>query len=97
MSHAMRFEGSYITWRRWVASQPSNQNTIMNNGTTDAAQVATHARSSQARLSTGEDELSRAKRELLQAELRLAKARATAAAAEVDIKVIGARLKALAK
>ena len=43
------------------------------------------------------DELSRTKRELLQAEVRLAKARASAAAAEVDIKVIGARLKALAK
>jgi hypothetical protein len=43
------------------------------------------------------DELSRAKRELLQAEVRLAKARASAAAAEVDIKVIGTRLKALAK
>ena len=43
------------------------------------------------------DELSRAKRELLQAEVRLAKARASAAAAEVDIKVLGARLKALAK
>ena len=43
------------------------------------------------------DELSRAKRELLQAEVRLAKARASAAAAEVDIRVIGTRLKALAK
>ena len=43
------------------------------------------------------DELSGAKRELLQAEVRLAKARASAAAAEVDIKVYGARLKALAK
>jgi hypothetical protein len=43
------------------------------------------------------DELSRTKRELLQAEVRLAKARASAAAAEVDIKVIGTRLRALAK
>lgn len=43
------------------------------------------------------DELSRAKRELLQAEVRLAKARASTAAAEVDVKVIGTRLRALAK
>ena len=43
------------------------------------------------------EELARLKRELLQAEVRLAKARATIAGAEVDVKVINARLKALAK
>lgn len=43
------------------------------------------------------EELSQLKRELLQAEVRLAKARATAAGAEVDVKVLNARLKALAK
>lgn len=43
------------------------------------------------------DELARVKRELMQAEVRLAKARATAAGAEVDIKVLNARLKALAR
>ena len=43
------------------------------------------------------DELSRAKRDLLQAEVRLAKARASVAAAEVDIKVLGSRLRAMAK
>lgn len=43
------------------------------------------------------DELFRAKRELLKAEVRLAKARASAAAAEVDVKVLGGRLRALAK
>ena len=45
---------------------------------------------------TGE-ELSRLKRELLQTEVRLAKARATVVAAEVDVKVLGNRLRALAK
>ena len=43
------------------------------------------------------DELTRLKHELLQAEVRLAKARATAAGAEIDIKVLGARLRAFAK
>jgi len=43
------------------------------------------------------EELARLKRELLQAEVRLAKARATIAGAEVDVRVINARLKALAK
>ena len=43
------------------------------------------------------EELAHLKRELLQAEVRLAKARATIAGAEVDVKVLNARLKALAK
>lgn len=43
------------------------------------------------------DELTRLKHELLQAEVRLAKARATAAGAEIDIKVLNTRLKAFAK
>ena len=43
------------------------------------------------------EELSQLKRELLQAEVRLAKARATAAGTEVDIKVLNARMKALTK
>ena len=43
------------------------------------------------------DELARLKHELLQAEVRLAKARATAAGAEIDIKVLSARLKAHAR
>jgi outer membrane protein TolC len=37
------------------------------------------------------------KKDLLQAEVRLAKARATVTGAEVDIKVLNARLKAIAK
>ena len=43
------------------------------------------------------EELSQLKRELLQAEVRLAKARATVAGTEVDIKVLNARMKALTK
>jgi len=43
------------------------------------------------------EELARLKRELLQAEVLLAKARATATGAEVDIRVLNARLKALAR
>jgi hypothetical protein len=43
------------------------------------------------------DELTQLKKDLMQAEVRLAKARATVAGAEVDIKVLYARLKALAK
>lgn len=43
------------------------------------------------------DELSQTKRELLKAEVRLARARATVAATEIDVKVLSARLKSLAK
>ncbi len=43
------------------------------------------------------EELSQLKRELLQSEVRLAKARATAAGTEVDIKVLNARMKALTR
>ena len=67
----------------------------MNNGTTEATQVA--ATRSAARSSTSEDAMTHAKRELLQAEVRLAKARATVVSAEIDIKTATARLRALAK
>ena len=70
----------------------------MNNGTLDTPhtdRAASSARSS--RPLVNDDELSRLKVELLQAEVRLAKARATMAGAEVDIKVLTIRLKALAK
>ena len=43
------------------------------------------------------DELSQLKRQLLQAEVRLARARATVSGAEVDVKVINARLRALTR
>ena len=69
----------------------------MNNGTFESAQAASHSRSSQTRHSAADDELFRTKRELLQAEVRLAKARATVVAAEIDIKILNARLKSLTK
>lgn len=43
------------------------------------------------------DELTQIKRELLQAEVRHAKARAAVSGAEADVKVLNARLKSLAK
>ncbi|MFZ5495586.1 MAG: hypothetical protein ACOZE5_09675 [Verrucomicrobiota bacterium] len=43
------------------------------------------------------DELTQLKKDLMQVEIRLAKARATIAGAEVDVKVLNARLKTLAK
>jgi hypothetical protein len=43
------------------------------------------------------DELTQLKKELLQAEVRLAKARATVTGAEIDIKVLNGRLKAYMK
>lgn len=67
----------------------------MNNGTSEPVPAANRLPQSP-RQPTG-DELSRVKRELLQAEVKLARARATVAGAEADIKVLNARLKALAK
>ena len=70
----------------------------MNNGNLNLPLTDRVATSEQApRSLVNEDELSRLKVELLQAEVRLAKARATMAGAEVDIKVLTIRLKALAK
>jgi hypothetical protein len=43
------------------------------------------------------DELTQVKRELMQAEVRLAKARATVSGAEADVKVLNTRLRALTK
>jgi hypothetical protein len=71
---------------------------IMNNGTHDTAiadRPTNAARTPRDVINDGE--LSQLKRELMQAEVRLAKARATVAGAEVDIKVLSARLKALIK
>ena len=70
----------------------------MNSGNSD--QSTTDLLSRVPKLAVGKstvDELSRLKHELLQAEVRLAKARATATGAEIDIKVITARLKTHAK
>ncbi len=54
----------------------------MNNGTTESPAAA---------------ELETLKRELMKAEIRLAKARATVVGAEIDIKVLGTRLKEFTK
>lgn len=59
----------------------------MNNGTLEIP--PTRSRGSET-----PDELTKLKKELLQAEVRLAKARATVTGAEIDIKVLNARLKA---
>jgi hypothetical protein len=70
----------------------------MNNGNSEPSQLDLSARSTRVGRSTVNlDELTRLKHELLQAEVRLAKARATAAGAEIDIKVLNTRLKAFAK
>ncbi|WP_044891969.1 hypothetical protein [Opitutus terrae] len=70
----------------------------MNNGNSEPSQLDLSARSTRSvRSAVSPDELTRLKHELLQAEVRLAKARATAAGAEIDIKVLNARLKAFAK
>lgn len=68
----------------------------MNNGNLEIPdRVATSARAPHSLVN--EDELSRLKHELLQAEVRMARARATMAGAEVDIKVLNSRLKAITK
>ncbi|MDP3071814.1 MAG: hypothetical protein Q8N18_16095 [Opitutaceae bacterium] len=70
----------------------------MNNGTHDTSLADRPPNASRsARPIVNDEELSQLKRELMHAEVRLAKARATAAGAEVDIKVLNARLKALTK
>lgn len=62
----------------------------MNNGTSEAPATARNPRSTA-------DELDTLKRELMKAEVRLAKARATVVSAEIDIKVLNGRLKGLMK
>jgi len=70
----------------------------MNNGTQDASPSDRPSYATRpAPALVNDEELSRLKRELMQAEVRLAKARATATGAEVDVKVLNSRLKALAK
>ncbi|HRE79397.1 MAG TPA: hypothetical protein PLN52_00040 [Opitutaceae bacterium] len=64
----------------------------MNNGTQELTAAARGARTT-----TTTDELDTLKRELMKAEVRLAKARATVVSAEIDIKVLSTRLKAAAK
>jgi hypothetical protein len=64
----------------------------MNNGTSETPASARSPRSP-----TSADELDTLKRELMKAEVRLAKARATIVSTEIDIKVLSTRLKAAAK
>jgi hypothetical protein len=64
----------------------------MNNGTSEAPATTRYPRTT-----TTTDELDTLKRELMKAEVRLAKARATVVSAEIDIKVLSTRLKAAAK
>jgi len=62
----------------------------MNNGTLESPTTRSHG-------SDAPDELTKLKKELLQAEVRLAKARACVTGAEIDIKVLNSRLKAFMK
>ncbi len=55
--------------------------------------IATNARGT--RTDTTLDEIAQLKRQLLHAEVRLAKSRANAAGAEADVKVLSARLRAV--
>lgn len=70
----------------------------MNNGNSETLPLDQTPRTPRgARSANGDDELTKLKRELLQAEVRLARARATVVGAEIDIKVLNTRLKAFAK
>jgi len=69
----------------------------MNNGNQETLPTPSVISARAPRLAALPDELSRLKHELLQAEVRLAKARATVTGAEIDIKVLNARLRAFAK
>lgn len=64
----------------------------MNSGNSDTTQLGRASRST-----TNLEELTRLKQELLQAEIRLAKARATVVSTEIDIKVINTRLREFMK
>ncbi|MGC4074920.1 MAG: hypothetical protein QM760_20960 [Nibricoccus sp.] len=55
------------------------------------------AANSRSRTNGDQDELTRLKRELLQAEVRLAKSRAGVVGAEADVKVLTNRLRAYSK
>lgn len=68
----------------------------MNNGTSDSStggRVAPVSRTAPA----ANNELDRIKEDLLKAEVRLARAKATAAGAEVDVRVLTTQLRKLAK
>jgi len=69
----------------------------MNNGISEPMVAPTQKHQSRDRVAVSNDELSTLKKELLKAEVRLAKARAIAAGAEVDVKVLTGKLKDLTK
>jgi hypothetical protein len=70
----------------------------MNNGNSETLPLDQTTRGARpARTGATDDELSKLKHQLLQAEVRLARARATVVGAEIDIKVLNGRLKAFAK
>jgi len=75
-----------------------SNNPIMNNGTLETLQTDRSTNSTRAaRPAVNAGELAGLKRELLQAEMRLAKARATIASADVDGNGFTAQLKAFTK
>jgi hypothetical protein len=69
----------------------------MNTENPDTAQADRSAAGRASRSTVNLDELTRLKLELMQAEVRLAKARATVVSAEIDIKVINIRLREFMK
>jgi len=69
----------------------------MNTGNSETTQADRSAAGRASRSTVNLDELSRLKQELMQAEVRLAKARATVVSAEIDIKVINTRLREFMK
>lgn len=71
---------------------------MMNNGSSDTLSADQSTRGARAaRSPANDDELTKLKQQLMQAEVRLAKARATVVGAEIDIKVLNGRLKAFLK
>jgi hypothetical protein len=69
----------------------------MNTGNSDTTQADRSTTGHAPRSTVNLDELTRLKLELMQAEVRLAKARATVVSAEIDIKVISTRLREFMK
>ena len=68
----------------------------MNKGNSAQVEMSLSA-ARESRSIAASDEISQRMRELLHAEVRLAKARATMVTAEIDIKALSARLRALTK
>lgn len=66
----------------------------MNNGTTEPNLGVTRG---SGRGAAADDALAQTKKELMQAEVRLARARTTVVTAEIDVKTLTAKLRALAK